>query len=241
MRMLHKLSCAALSLVLLQVGNIATNKAQPKTSRNPFSRAVPSITLRRQTMFIAIAKLYESTGIVVSVERVLGAEPAGGMDRKFTVTLKGGKPRQVLDEICRLDNRYTWSRDGGVVNVYPRSSGGDPRYLFNRKILTFHLTSAKSAAIAAIEAADQVTGPRPQLIVLQTGGLEFDEPWTVTLRDLTLRQAINRVATHLCEGCGWQLTGAKSAPTIVFYRKLVGGAADQQHVEHAPGTNERGR
>lgn len=52
------------------------------------------------------------------------------------------------------------------------------------------------------------------------GKLDFEKPWTTTMEDMNLRQAINRIAEHLCATCGWQLSGTTDIPTIMFYRRL---------------------
>jgi hypothetical protein len=49
----------------------------------------------------------------------------------FSLHLDGKKVSDILDEVYNLDTRYTWSRDGGTVNVYPRASAEDPSYLLN--------------------------------------------------------------------------------------------------------------
>jgi hypothetical protein len=194
--------------------------AQSQEKPDPFERIIPSFQLNRQNIFEAVAKLNESTGIVVSVERVLDAKDAKNVDSEFTATIAGGKPSAVLNEICDLDARYTWARDGNLVNIFPRRVVGDREYLFNRKIPVLQLKDATDAPSAALDAVRALPGPTAQLIVLEFGKLDFEKPWTTTIEDINLRQAINRIAEHLCATCGWQLSGTTETPTIMFYRRL---------------------
>lgn len=214
----------ALGVTLLATAT-GSSAQRARTSVDPFSRVVPTIRLVHQTIFESFARVYESTGIVVSVERVLGSvhsEP----DATFTATIQGGSPATVLDEICALDRRYAWSRDGGMVNVYPWKTVADRNYLFNRRIPIFHLDAVPQADSAVIRAVDELPGKRSQLIVLGTGRTDFASPWTITLKNLTLRLAVNRIAQHLCVSCGWQvLPGKASQPVITFYRRLQSEAA----------------
>lgn len=189
----------------------------------PFDRMVPTIVLKQQTMFEVFARVFESTGISVSVERVLGAEDASKMDPEFTATLQGGKPSVVLDEVCALDGRYAWSRDENTLNVFPRRLVGDPDYAFNRRTTDFNLSEVTSPAVAAIQAANELSGPRGHLTVLDVGGFDFPKPWTVTFKGVTLRQAMNRIAEHACSTCGWQLSGTEATPIVMFYRRLQSG------------------
>lgn len=209
------------SLVLLYVA-IGTTiaRAAQKHGGGQFDQTAPPIRLINQTIFQAFAELYQSTGIVISVERILGRN-GPLVDERFTATIRGGKPFQVLNDICALDRRYAWSRDGNVVNVYPWKTVGDPKYLFNQRIPSFELHDVSKAATAAIEADEQLPGKRSQLIILGTGGDGFAEPWSVKLGTVTLRIALNRIAQHLCSSCGWQLLPGKgSEPVLVFYRRL---------------------
>lgn len=223
MRLQLKIVDGCIVALLATALSVPTRDAQAQVRRqpkDPFERTVPAIVLDRETMFEAVARIYESAGIVVSVERVLGSEEASAGDRKFTATIPGGKPATVLDEICALDGRYAWSRYGNMVNVYPRSVIGDANYLFNRAIPTFRLNGVNDPGSAAIQAVDELPGPRALLIVLEVGGFNFAKPWTVNVDDVTLRQAADRIAQHLCQTCGWQLMGTRTAPRIMFFRKL---------------------
>lgn len=220
---------AALAMLLLVAAFSPTAHAAQKRGPDRFDQAVPQIRLIHQTIFQAFAELYESTGIVISVERTLG-ENGPVPDQKFTATIRGGKPAQVLNEICAIDPRYAWSRDGDTVNVYPWKTVGDRSYLFNRRIPIFHLDAVPQADSAVIRAVDELPGRRQQLIVLGTGGTDFSTPWTVTLKNMTLRLAANRIAQHLCSGCGWQLLpGKRSEPILVFYRKLQSSRPRDHH------------
>jgi len=220
MKTASKIACFMLG-ILVSIGASGL-KAQPSPRKqiDPFNRYIPAIQLSQQTIFEAFAKVYESSGIVVSVERTLGNTKAEE-DRKFTASIRGGTVSTVLNEICALDQRYAWSRDGNMVNVYPWKVVGDQNYLFNRRIPIFNLNAASEADSAAIQAVDELPGQRSQLIVLGTGGTSFNKPWTVSLKGLTLRQALNRISEHLCPSCGWQLLrGLRSEPTIMFFHKL---------------------
>jgi len=94
----------------LSVG-ASTLEGQPTRRKpiDPFNWIIPDIELNQQTMFEGLAKVYESIGIVASVERTLGDTKAEE-DRKFTARIRGGPVSTVLNEICALDQRYAWSR-----------------------------------------------------------------------------------------------------------------------------------
>lgn len=222
------------ALIALALFSAPVTHAQPypETSVDPFQRIVPTIVLSHQTMFEAFAKLYAATGIVVSVERVLA--PANRIDAtdvlddrtdpRFTATIASGDATKVLDEICALDGRYAWSRDGNMANVYPWATVSNPDYLFNRRIPIFQLTGQKNPGTAAVDAVAGLPGAGaqsvPPLVVVGVGAFDFAQPWTIAFRDITVRQAINRIAQHLCTTCGWQLVGTKEPPTLMFYRRL---------------------
>lgn len=95
-----------MSLVLLYVA-IGTTiaRAAQKHGGGQFDQTAPPIRLINQTIFQAFAELYQSTGIVISVERILGRN-GPLVDERFTATIRGGKPFQVLNDICALDRRY---------------------------------------------------------------------------------------------------------------------------------------
>jgi len=42
--------------------------------------------------------------------------------------------RDIIEKLCQLDNRYTWSADGASTNVYPREAIGSSSYLLNREL-----------------------------------------------------------------------------------------------------------
>lgn len=195
-------------------------RGQAANKTDPFDYRVQTFTLNHQTLFDAIGRLHEATGVVISVERVLSTTSASEADEEFTSTIPGGKPDVVLNEICALSGRYTWSREGKMVNIYPRDVARDQSYLFNRRIPAFSLQEVSDAPTAAIRAVRELPGNPAQLIILEAGNYDFRQPWTVEFKNLTLRQAINRIAEHLCSTCGWQLTGTRATPTVVFYRNL---------------------
>src|SRR5215471_10067399 len=49
----------------------------------------------------------------------------------FSLNLENQTVRDILDDLCQADARYTWSMDGETINIYPRASIGDPSYLLN--------------------------------------------------------------------------------------------------------------
>lgn len=201
--------------------NQSLDAQPPGHQRERFERLVPGFELKNETMFQAIGRFYEATGIVVSVEKPLDSGENIQPDREFSSKIAGGRPQTVLDEICALDPQYTWSRDDDMVNIYPASTRVDASYVFNRQLPTFRMAEVEDAATAAIQAVRQSSGVPTQLLVMEAGDYTFEKPWTVSFTGLTVRQAMNRIAVHLCGTCGWQLTGARATPTVIFYRRLT--------------------
>jgi hypothetical protein len=117
---------------------------------------------------------------------------------KFSLELKDKSVREVLDELCKADSRFTWSTDGNTVNVYPRSTENDPSYLLNRKLETFRLQDATDVQHGLLAIVRQLPPPVEQIANAQMGGDDPypREPWTVSYHNLTVRQIVNRLALH---------------------------------------------
>jgi len=207
--------------VMFLIVNQSLDAQSSGHQRDRFERLVPGFELKNETMFQAIGRLYEATGIVVSVEKTLDSGGSIQPDRQFSSKIAGGRPQTVLDEICALDPQYTWSRDDDMVNIYPASTRADTSYVFNRRLPAFRMAEVEDAATAAIQAVRQSSGAPAQLLVMEAGDYTFEKPWTANFTGLTVRQAMNRIAEHLCSTCGWQLTGARATPTVIFYRRLT--------------------
>jgi hypothetical protein len=73
-------------------------------------------------------------GLHVGFEEIIRdkiQEDPRALSAHFSLHLEDRSVRQILDALCELDTRYTWSEDKASVNVYPRTTSQDPSYLPN--------------------------------------------------------------------------------------------------------------
>jgi hypothetical protein len=139
---------------------------------------------------------------------------------QVSIKLKNPSTREALDALCAADTRYTWSVDGSTVNVYPASITRDPAYLLNRKLDQLTLQGITDLEQGLFAIPKQLPGPLEQIAHAQAGGdTSFPaEPWSVTFKGVTVRQAINRLAEHMGPSSSWVFGGSDEFRRFAFYR-----------------------
>jgi len=214
---LHRLFSLTLLLILSALGG----KAQSADLGEELLGArVPKFEIRNGALFDGVARLStESTQLSFAFEFVLTAHPhdppipAG----RFSVYLDDKAIREVLTTLCSTDGRYTWTRDGTTINVYPKETVGNGSYLMNRRLPKLELKGTPAAEIAMFAAVAQLPPPFEQIAFAQAGGdTSFPTPWTASFENLTLRQALNLIARNIAPRGGWVLSQIVPAtsPTI---------------------------
>ena len=211
-------------LALLPIGELAliphTQESISPIEKDPLNQIVQSAQLRNETIFDAIARLNQAFDISVSIEGIL---PASGTvaNPKFTTEIENRTIGDVLTWLCTLDARYTWIRDGNMINLFPRMFLNDKNYFFNRLLPELHFQDARDSGDAAIDIVHRLGDPNEHLIFMGIGGTQsFAKPWTATFHDITVRQALNRIAQQLGPTYGWQIGGTMHQRMIMFHYKL---------------------
>lgn len=222
-------------LLLLTAGSLilstATAAQEPNSDKDPFDQQLSRVELNDENIFDAIARLNQETNIAISIEGILPAE--GTVENpKFRAKIEGVTVSEVLSWLCKLDARYSWTRDGNMANIFPSAMRGDPKYFFNRRLPELNFQNIRQADDAAIIIVDQLGDPSEHLYFLAVGGTQsFSKPWTATFHDITVREGLNRIAKQLGPTYGWQIGGHAGTRLIMFHYKL-GPAKDYNVVQH---------
>lgn len=213
-----------LAILFLALSQMALPQQTTVTAADPLQQQLAGLSLNDQDIMDGVAMLSHTVSFAVSVEHPLGAtisKPAPPL-KALTIDVGPGSIAQILDQLCASDPTFTWMRNRNMVNVLPRALANDRSYLFNRTIdnLSFH--EARGASDAVMKMVGQLPGPREQLAVLQVGmSFEFARPWTATLKDITVREALDEIAYQLGPSYGWQLSGAQDFRVVTFHEGLL--------------------
>ncbi len=197
---------------------------------DPFEKRMAHLQLQDQTFLDGLGKLNEVYDISFSIELIPTPKGARALpvNPKFTASIENKNLYEALDWLCGLDARFAWVRDGNSVNIFSRASRTDPHYLFNRILQVFAIQGVPDAQRAVMEAVGQLPPPKEQLAVLVMGGsVQFAKPWTATFSDITLRQAINRIALQLGPAAGWEFGGTEDFRFLSFHTRLGPVASPQ--------------
>jgi hypothetical protein len=141
-------------------------------------------------------------------------------DPRFSLHLENSSFREILDALCRMDVRYTWSQDGATINVYPWPNIGDSSYLLNRKLVKLEIKSITDIQYGLLAIVQQLPPPKEQVAIAQigVGFLSYPpEAWSATFEDVTVRQAINRLAIHGGPRSYWHFGGSKEFRAFSFW------------------------
>ncbi len=151
----------------------------------------------------------EALDAKISSFGLVGQTIYDGLTRLINLSLENKTVKEILDILCSMDVRYTWSQDGATINVYPRSKLGDTSYFLNRRLNRWQINDITDVQQGLLAIVEQLPGPREQVAITQFGGsLSYPNAWKETFQNITVRQAINRVAGHLGARTYWQLTGS---------------------------------
>jgi len=198
-----------------------TAQEQSTPVRNdPLTQVVGVVQLKDETIFDEIARLNQAFDISISIEGIL---PAAGtvVNPKFSARIENQPITNILSWLCALDTRYTWTRDGSMVNIFPRAFLNDKSYFFSRLVPEIHFQEVRESGVAAMEIVHQLGDPNEQLYFMGIGGTQsFAKPWTATFHNITVRQALNRIAQQLGPTYGWQVGGTANQRMIMFHYKL---------------------
>jgi hypothetical protein len=213
----------SLSLLLLPRLTAEQESNEPNAKISPLDAKIPDFALDNRSILIGIEMLNrQGEGISFGFEEILAVKHIDPPIPypKITVQLASPSTRQVLDALCAADPRYTWSVDGSTVNVFPRSTVTDLKYLLNRKLAEFRLDGITQIDEGLFAIADQLPGPLEQIAHAQIGGDATypTKPWSVTFKNLTVRQAVNRLVEHMDTSSAWIFGGSDEFRYFAFYR-----------------------
>ena len=197
----------------------------PGQDPDPLAQPVGGFDLQNQTVVDGLAKIRAPRQPAFSVEfplkKDLNDRPLD--NHLISAHINAGSLRNVLDQLIALDSRYTWSAYKRTINVYPQSvAAAGKNYLLNRKIAKFDFTKASDPSELIFKTVSLLPGTREQIAFLGTGPLgNFDNPWTATFANLSIREILDELAEHLCSDCGWTFGGADNFRVIQFHERLL--------------------
>jgi hypothetical protein len=201
-------------------GQTAQTKNDNELSTSALNYQVAHFDLTDATLIDALSKLSLEpiSGLHLGIEVILRENVSAPQDRsiQFSLSLDDATVRDILDTLCKLDSRYTWSTDGPSINVYPRETIGNSSYLLNREIeeITLKNVTEPDETLPLLlkmlpgeqlgEAGEGIGGP-------------YAEPWSAVLRQLTVRQLMNRTSERIGPRGGWIWRGSKPDQRFFFW------------------------
>jgi hypothetical protein len=190
-----------------------------------FMQPVPSVKLSSLTVIDGVALLNQTTtDVAFAIEFPLGqtfSAPAPPL-RTFDTTIAADTLTGSLNSLCNLDSTFSWQRIGHTVNVFPRALMKDSTYLLNKEIAVLELKGVTDAQEAVFAVADQAPGQKQQIALLQSGrSLRFAKPWTASFKNISVREAFDRIAEQVGPTSGWQFGGAEDFRVITFHDSLA--------------------
>jgi hypothetical protein len=201
---------------------IGQNESKARSLEDPFRKIVNHLELNDETIFEGMGKLGEKYDIGISLEMPINKSkmPPFPPFQKFKKSIDGKTIKEAFDWFCEIDQNFVWSRDGNMANVYPRSTLRDSKYLFKLKLdeISFDKIDGASAAILQTINAVKSIDPAAQMAIQILGStLQFDSPWSVALKDVTVRQVFNAIAARLGPTWGWVSSGVDSYKFMRFH------------------------
>jgi hypothetical protein len=174
------------------------------------------------TLLDALSKLsFEPiAGLHLGIEEIIrdkGSEPPDRSVR-FSLNLHDVAVGDILDTLCKSDDRYTWSTDGSFVNVYPRQIIGNSSYLLNRKVGSIALKNINGPSDALTPLMKLLPGEQLGYAGIGVNN-DYPEPWSAVFNNLTVRQLMNRLSEHNGPRGGWVWSGFKGQRFFAYFER----------------------
>jgi hypothetical protein len=225
-------SCLIASLTL---NSSHPSKGQTQGADLPDSteQKIGPIILENEYFVDGLAKLnIQSQGVGFAIEFLPGTRNSPPPpDSRFSTERSSGTLKDALDWLCGLDPRYTWKREGRIINIIPRDTLSDPNYLFNRKLSGLRFVDLRHASDTFDKIFKPVSKVNESVISLDDAG-SFSKPWTVAFENISVRDALDRVAENLGAGRGWMVYGNNETRIINFYERLLTNAEAERRKSH---------
>jgi hypothetical protein len=210
------LSTALLSIGVFSIA--AQNNVPPALDTN-----VADFFLSNQTIFEGVSELNsEAVPFSFGFEKILKAkfDDPPIPDPNISLILRNASVKEILDALCKADQRYSWAVDGSTINVYPRRTIGDPSYLLNRHLDKLEIKNIIDIQQGLLAIAQQIPPPKEQIAHAQMGGDSSypPEPWATIFEGLTVRQAVNRLTGQMGPHSAWLFNGSQDFRAFSFFR-----------------------
>jgi hypothetical protein len=217
---MKKVALQSLLGILLLPQLLGTDLAQ-NNHGTPASQVIADFNFHGGALIDAIAELSSTPGLELHIgfEEIIRDRITDPRDRsiRFELHLVNRTVGQVLDDLCKLDPRYTWSTDGDSVNVFPHTIQKNPAYLMNLEIEEIGLSNVSNPDKTLKQL--HVLFPAPQVGYMQSGGQnEYTAPWSVKFERLSVRQFINRIAEHMGPRTSWVWQGGQNERMFTFLK-----------------------
>jgi len=227
------LSMCVIGLLLSSTSSSSQTQVKDSDLPDPVEQKVGPIVLKDEYFIEGLAKLNMQTpGVGFAIEFLPGTtNSAPPPDSRFTTERGAGTVREALDWVCGLDPRYTWKLEGRTINIIPRDRLSDPNYLFNRKLSGLRFVELRKADDSLDKIFKPVARKGESVITLSDAG-SFSKPWSVAFENITVRDALDRVAENLGVGHGWMVYGNEETRIINFYDLLLTKAEAEKRKNH---------
>jgi hypothetical protein len=184
------------------------------------TRRIPHFELTNKTLVQGIAELtHLQADLHLGLEELPRAKITDPRDTsvRFSVILENKTVQEILDALCKRDERYTWSVDQRTINIYPVLMSHDEEYFLNLRI--------ESISLNDIPDPDQALTPLSRLMPMKQigymglgGDNSYPTKWSAAFNDLTVRQFINRIAEHMGNRGFWVYQGSQQERFFTFLK-----------------------
>jgi hypothetical protein len=222
MKMVSYLAVPLFVLAANSYGQTTAVSSDGFSTTPALSNKVAHFDLADATLLDALSKLSLEpiANLHLGIEEIIRDKFSEPTDRsiRFSLNLHDVTVRDILETLCKSDDRYTWSTDGSSVNVYPRQIVGNSSYLLNREL--------DSIALKNINGPSDALTPLVKLLPDEQLGYagitvnnDYAEPWNAVFNHLTVRQLMNRLSEHNGPRGGWIWTGSTGQRFFAYFER----------------------
>jgi hypothetical protein len=212
-------------LSLVREGRRPETPVKLATVESILNSEISVFNLNNESIEVGLKRLATPAAFAMGFEHELKSKQADPPieDPRLTLHLTATTVHDALDAMCRADGRYTWSADDVFINVYPIKTLNDASYLMNRRLEKLDLKELTDIQQGLLAIVNQLPPPKEQVAIAQIGiGVDDaypPKPWTISYKNLTVREAINRLVRHMGEQSSWAFTGSIDFRTFAFDKR----------------------